>query len=141
MNTDDMLSSDNGLVEKFLMTQFIYNESTDSVYREQALISALWMKDIQMFWPRFFNYAKSHPGVRMPTHYQEAAYLYGHLEHQVDISKMPFDKRVKESYDEFMALAKQYHGMSEEQMRPLFYPRFGNTFYYEYFLVRNQKLY
>jgi len=26
-------------------------------------------------------------------------------------------------------------------MKPIFYPRFGGTFYYEYFLIRNQKLY
>ena len=44
-------------------------------------------------------------------------------------------------YDEFMALAQQCHGMTEEQMKPIFYPRFGKTFYYEYFLIRNQKLY
>ena len=32
-------------------------------------------------------------------------------------------------------------GMSEEQMKEVFYPRVGHTFYYEYFLIRNQKLY
>ena len=78
---------------------------------------------------------------RMPTHFQEAAYLYGQLEHQVDISHMPFDKEVVQSYNDFMAFAQQCQGMSEAQMREVFYPRFGNTFYYEYFLVRGQKLY
>jgi hypothetical protein len=77
----------------------------------------------------------------MPTHFQEAAYLYGHLEKGVDISVMPFDDQVKRDYDGFMALAQQCAGMSEEQMRPVFYPHFGHTFYYEYYLVRNQKLY
>jgi hypothetical protein len=54
---------------------------------------------------------------------------------------MPFDESVKQNYEAFMALAQQCAGMSEEQMRPIFYPRFGHTFYYDYFLVRNQKLY
>ena len=40
-----------------------------------------------------------------------------------------------------MKMAQQYAGMSEEQMKPIFYPRFGRTFYYEYFLIRNQKIY
>jgi hypothetical protein len=77
----------------------------------------------------------------MPTHYQEAAYLYGQLEHQVDVSHMPFDPEVVQTYNDFMALAQQCKGMSEEQMRQVFYPRFGHTFYYEYFLIRNQQLY
>lgn len=38
------------------------------------------MKDIDIFWPRFFQYATLHNGKPMPRHYQEAAYLYGHLE-------------------------------------------------------------
>ena len=141
MKSNDMLGSDNTLVEKFLMTQFTVTSSDDKLYQEQSLISALWMKDIQTFWPRFFQYAQSHVGERMPTHFQEAAYLYGQLEHQVDISHMPFDKEVVQSYNDFMAFAQQCQGMSEAQMREVFYPRFGNTFYYEYFLVRGQKLY
>ena len=115
--------------------------SDDPIMQEQILLAALWMKDIQMFWPRFFQYASMHPGKHMPRHYQEAAYLYGHLEHNVDISRMPFDKEVVDSYNEFMALAQRCQGMSEEKMRDVFYPRFGKTFYYEYFLVRGQKLY
>ena len=139
--TDDVLSSDNSLVEYFLMYQFIQQGSDDKLYHEQALISALWSKDIQIFWPRFFQYAKSHPGQHMPTHFQEAAYLYGHLEHQIDVSKMPFDKDVVKNYEDFMAEAQRCAGMSDEQMRQMLYPRFGHTFYYEYFLIRNQKLY
>ena len=141
MKSGDVLGSDQMLVEKFLMTQFVNGKSDDPLFKEQALLSALWMKDIQAFWPRFFDYAQSHPDVHMPTHFQEAAYLYGHLEKGVDISVMPFDDQVKRDYDGFMALAQQCAGMSEEQMRPVFYPHFGHTFYYEYYLVRNQKLY
>ena len=99
------------------------------------------MKDIDMFWPRFFHYATLHPKDHMPKHYQEAAYLYGHLENKVDISKMPFDKDVVDSYNEFMAAAQTYQGMTEEQMKPMMYDRFGGTFYFEYFFTRNQKSY
>ena len=141
MTSEDVLSSDNALVEKFLMNQFVYTQSKDTLFQEQAVISALWMKDIQIFWPIFFEYAASHIGQHMPIHFQEAAYLYGHLEKAVDISKMPFDESVVKSYDEFMAMAQRCAGMSEAQMRDVFYPQFGKTFYYEYFLIRNQKLY
>ena len=141
MQTGDVLASDKSLVEQFLMYQFVYNNSTDSLYQEQAVLSALWTKDIQTFWPRFFQYSASHAGQHMPIHFQEAAYLYGQLEHQVDISRMPFDKEVIQTYNDFMELAQQCAGMSNDQMRQVFYPRFGHTFFYEYYLVRNQKLY
>ena len=141
MKAEDVLASDRSLTEQFLMHQFVYCNSTDPLYQEQQLLSALWMKDIQLFWPRFFQYAASHQGQHMPVHFQEAAYLYAQLEHQVDVSHMPFDKEVIQTYNDFMQLAQQCAGMSNDQMRSVFYPRFGHTFYYEYYLVRNQKLY
>jgi hypothetical protein len=137
----DKLASDNALVEYFLMHQFAHEDSDDPLYQEQTLLAALWTKDIQTFWPRFFHYAQLHPKEHMPVHYQEAAYLYGHLEHDVNISGMPFDEKVRKDYDEFMAMANRFHGMPEERLRTIMYPRFGKTFYFEYFLVRNQKLY
>ena len=143
MTFNDNLSSDQSIVEKFLMEHFVRDNSQDKLYQDQSLNAALWMKDIQMFWPFFNQYARNHANERMPIHYQEAAYLYGHLEHDVNISRMPFDPQVKQTYDAFMQLAQrcQEQGMTEEQMKDVFYPQFGKTFYYDYFLIRNQKLY
>ncbi len=141
LSYNDELASDNALVEHFLMNKLANTYSEDTLCQEQSLIAALWTKDIQTFWPQFFRYAHLHPTGHMPRHYQEAAYLYGHLENGVDISAMPFDEQVVRDYSEFMAMAAHYRGMSEEQLRPIMYPRFGRTFYFDYFLVRNQKLY
>ena len=138
---EDHLGSDNGLAEMYLMNTLLDINTHDPLLQELTLLSALWKKDIGVFWPRFFNYAMLHKGEHMPKHYQEAAYLYGHLEHQVDISGMPFDEDVVKNYNEFMEQAQRCAGMTEEQMKPIFYPRFGNTFYYEYFLIRNQQIY
>ena len=136
---EDHLGSDNALAEMYLMNTLLDTNSRDPLVQELTLLSALWKKDIGLFWPRFFNYATLHKGEHMPKHYQEAAYLYGHLEHQVDISQMPFDEDVVRSYNDFMELAQRCPGMTEEQMKPIFYPQFGKTFYYEYFLIRNQQ--
>ena len=138
---EDHLGSDNGLAEMYLMNTLLDINTHDPLLQELTLLSALWKKDIGVFWPRFFNYAMLHKGEHMPKHYQEAAYLYGHLEHQVDISGMPFDEDVVKNYNEFMEQAQRCAGMTEEQMKPIFYPRFGDTFYYEYFLIRNQQIY
>ena len=141
MSYRDELASDNAFVETFLLYQFAYSDGGTPLYQEQTLLSALQMKQIELFWPHFFNYANLHKGERMPRHYQEAAFLYGTLEHKVDISHMPFDKQVIQDYREFMELAQRCKGMTEEQMKPIFYPRFGHTFYYDYYLIRKQKSY
>ncbi|MBO5538872.1 MAG: hypothetical protein J5971_07520 [Prevotella sp.] len=142
MKTQDVLTSDNTLIEMFLLDHFLRYEGNDPLLQEMSLIAALQMKDIQLYWPRFFNYATLHVNEHMPIHYQEAALLYGNLEHEVDISKMPFDPEVKATFQDFMTAAQQtYAGMTEQQMKPLMYDRFGNTFFYEYFFTRGQRSY
>jgi hypothetical protein len=137
----DQLDGDNALVEMYLLASFAHSDGNDPLYQEATLIAALNMKDIALFWPRFNKYAIFHVGHPMPIHYQEAAYLYGHLEHKVDISRMPFDKQVVQRYNDFIAFSQQCQGMTTEQMAKAFYPMFGNTFYYFYFLIRGVKSY
>lgn len=135
---DDQLDGDNTLVELYLLNSFAHGDGNDPLYQEQTLIAALLLKDIQLFWPRFFKYATLHAADKhMPIHYQEAVYLYGTLENQVDISKMPFDPQVPETYKRFKEFNHQCGTMTEEQKAKAFYPLFGNTFFYYYFLVRN----
>ena len=141
MSFDNNLSSDNSFIELFLINLFCHAETDHPLCSELVLISALQKKDIPTFWNAFFQYAKLHEGKPMPRHFQEAAYLYGHLEQQVDISRMPFDENVKTDYQEFISFAQKNEGMSEAQMRQIFYPRFGHTFYYNYFLMRDMKSY
>ena len=141
MTDGDVLGNDNMLAEKFLMEGFLRGNSDDKLYKEQALIATLWYKDIQMFWPRFFDYGRSHANQKMPIHYQEAAYMYGNLEHEVDISRMPFDEQVKRDYADFMDLANNATSESEDVMRPIFFTRFGHTFYYNYFFIHDLYMY
>ena len=139
----NLLGSDQSLVELFLINVQAYRETDDPVCAELVLISAMQLKDIPAFWRAFFQYANvcARSGGRMPRHFQEAAYLYGHLEREVDISGMPFNNGIRESYAAFMQMAQRYGNMSEAQMKDMLYPRFGNTFYYNYFLMRNMKTY
>lgn len=137
----DELASDLSVIEMYLLTIFSHATSDNPVYQEQTLLAALQMKDISLFWPRFFKYAELHVGQHMPRHYQEAAYLYGTLENKVNISKMPFDPEVKDTYKRFTEFAEHCRGMSEAQMAVAFRPQFGNTFYYFYFLVNGLQTY
>jgi hypothetical protein len=143
---EDQLDGDNTLVEIYLLNYFAhtYSDLNTPMFDETALMCALTLKDIQTFWNCFFRYANSHKTDRMPTHYQEAALLYGNLEKTVDISKMPFDKAVKLRFQDFMRFA-QKHAVKDVERDPeakkLFYERFGDTFYYFYFFIRDVKSY
>ena len=139
MTYPDRLDGDNTLVEMYLLQTFAKGNGDDPLFQEMTLICALIMKDIDLFWPRFMKFATMNPERHMPRHYQEAAYLYGHLEDKVDISRMPFDPEIRDTYERFMRFNEQCGPMSEEQKAVAFYPQFGGTFYYFYFLVRNQK--
>ena len=137
MPEQNRLDGDQSVVETYLLDSFISETKDDTLFQEMTLLCALQMKDIGLFWPRFFEYARRHPGEHIPTHYQEAAYLYGHLEPTVDISRMPFDESVRKSYADFMAFNERCGNMSLEQKKVAFRPAFGHTFYYFYFLVRD----
>ena len=150
----DRLDGDNTLVEMYLLKTFSGGFGADPGYQEMTLLSALIMKDIDLFWPRFHQYLNMHqkePGFRVPTHYQEAAYLYSSLEPQRPselwpgltnaeaMQRIPFDAAIKQKYQQFMDFNNQCGSMSEEQKKSAFRPQFGDTFFYFYFLVRNQK--
>ncbi len=143
---EDQLDGDNSLVEIYLLNYFAhsYNDLSTPMFDEAALMCALTLKDIPTFWNCFFRYANSHKTDRMPTHYQEAALLYGNLEKNVDISKMPFDKTIKMRFQDFMRFA-QKHAVENVERDPeakkLFYERYGNTFWYFYFFIRDVKSY
>lgn len=138
---ENVLASDKSIIETFLIELLAHQQTDDPKCADLILMHALQSKDIPTFWRAFFQYANLHTNEPMPRHYQEAALLYGNLEHNVDISHMPFDKNVLNNYQEFMKMAQQYQGASEAEMAKVFYPRFGDTFFYNYFLRRGVKTY
>ena len=67
--------------------------------------------------------------------------MYGQLEDNIDTSNMPFDKGIIQTYQDLMQAAQSCAGMGEEGMARALYPRFGHTYYYDYYFIRNLKLY
>ena len=138
------LDSDNGLCEMYLI--HYYSNMTNNVsplVQEVTLNYALISRNIQLFWPKFFNYAELHEGEEMPVHYQEAAYLYGNLEKSVNISQMPFDRKIIEKYKKFNETVQAYmrKGMTDEEVAEAVKPSFGNTFWWFYFFCNDVKTY
>ena len=137
MHYTNMLTGDQGNVENFLMHRLA--ECTfkgDEMFQEQAMLASLWTKDSGQFWYHFGDYVNMHPNARMPRYFQEAAYLYGKLEGRQNIDLMPFDQSVKQSFNSFMEAAGRYDDMDVEYAREGL-KAYSNTYYYDYYLMRN----
>ena len=144
-NCGSVLDGDEGLVEMYLINYFSHTQNKDSkALNATTLNFACVGKDIQLFWPRFFCYGYLHKGETMPIHYQEAAYLYGNLEKEVDISKMPFDQeKVVKRYLEFQKTSQMYlkTGMDTKAVGQAMKSMYGDTFWWFYFFCRDVKSY
>lgn len=139
-----VLDGDDGLVELYLLNYFSHTQNKDSKLLNQVTLNfACICKDIQLFWPKFFLYAELHKGEDMPVLYQEAAYLYGHLENEIDISHMPFDNDLRERYNGFQQMSQSLlrQGLQPKQVGEAMRPMYGNTFWWFYFFCREVKSY
>ena len=138
LHYDNMLGGDQGYIENFLMTQLVRSKYTDDpIFQEQTLLATLWTKNIQQFWYHFYDYVRLHPKGPIPRYFQEAAYLYGKIEDRKDIERGPFDKGVKDTFERFMKSAVKYNNKEVKEGRQGLYPFFGETYYYDYYMMRN----
>jgi hypothetical protein len=134
----DVLASDNGYVERFVMNQLAKSSySEDPVFQEQSLLATLWLKDPKLFWHHFYKYVDLHPNAPMPVAYQEAAYLFGQIVKHPDLDNMPFSPGIKETFNKFYQVYSQYEGMNVEDVRQQVGMLYSNNFYYDYHLMSN----
>ena len=136
LHYSDVLASDNGFVERFVMNQLAKSTySEDPIFQEQSLLASLWVKDPQIFWYHFNKYAHLHPNTPIPVAYQEAAYLFGQIVKHPNLDKMPFSPGIKESFDKFYQAFSRYEGMNVEDVRKQVGMFYNNTFYYDYHMM------
>ena len=131
------LGSDQGQPERYIMMQLARNISNDPVFREQALLATMWLRDDHAFWAQLGLYMDARPNAPLPRYVQEAAYLFSQIDHQVDVSNLPIDPGIKENFTRFMQMAQQYEGADMKLAREEMYPFFGDTYYYDYYLMTN----
>lgn len=137
MHYGDIQSPGDGFVEKNLMTMLAQTDANDPYFQEQAVLAAMWTRNPAYFWPRFETYVNQRPGVAVPRIMQEAAYLFASLGHAPFIDELPVDQSVKTSFQSFMTQMQQYHGAGSNQAGSYLYPNFGNTYFFEYFFLRD----
>lgn len=135
LNYEDMIGTDNGYTETYLMGILSKMDSDDPYMQEQCLLATLWAKEGNLFWPRFIKYLQQHPQGPIPRHYQEAAYLFAHQGHPEALN-LPYSEGIKETYQRFTKLASQYNGKDLKEVQKALFPLFGDTFYYDYYMMK-----
>lgn len=136
MHYDNELTSDHNLVEDFLTKRLMYsNYYHDPIFLEQVMYASMAAKNSQLFWPHFYNYIQFYPDRPWPVHVQEAVYLFGTNEGQPNMDKCPVSQAVKENLKRFNMTAPLYEGQDMKKVREAMRPLFGNTYYFDYYLV------
>lgn len=114
-------------------------DADDPYFQEQCLLATLWTKKSDQFWRQLSKYTQLHPNRPIPRYYQEAVYLFAHKDRPEALT-LPFDAGVKETYERFMEQYRLYDGKSKLEARQNLYPLYGDTFYFDYFLL-NELIY
>ena len=134
MHYPDMVGTDHGYTEKYVMNHLASMDSDDPYFQEQCLLAALWAKDSNLFWPRFANYLRQHPGEPIPRYYLEAALLFADLEGNAPF-RVKVDDYIKKMYKEFTGLLPRYDGKDLSDVRSALYPMYGDTYFFQFFLT------
>ncbi|UKK53484.1 DUF6057 family protein [Prevotella sp. E2-28] len=137
LNYADIQSQGDSYVEKNLMTMLSETDSKDPYFQEQAVLGAMWTRNTSNFWARFEQYLNLHPNRPVPRIFQEAAYLFGNMEQLSFTEDLPIDRSVKENFQGFMQMMQQCQGRPNGQQRKYLYQRYGTTYYFEYFFLRD----
>ena len=116
------------------MNHLAVMDSDDPYFQEQCLLATLWTKDSRQFWYHFAKYLNLHPGKSIPRYYQEAAFLYTDIEGGAPF-KIPFDDGIEKSYMQFVKLLERFDGRDIQEAQAALYPFFGDSFFYEYYLM------
>lgn len=136
MQYPDMVGTDHGYAERYLMNHLAEMESDDPYFQEQCLLATLWTKNGEQFWARFARYLNQHKGQPVPRYYQEAAYLYAVIENNAPF-EVPVDEEVKRTGNQFFSLMQRFDGKDIKEARSALYPVFGDTYFFEHFLMED----
>ena len=132
----DDLTANQDRIEHSIMNSLAWSPSSnDPVFLEQQLVASMWLKNWKLFWRHFTNYVQQHPD-SVPRYYQEAAFLCCWENQWTDKNMDIFDQQVKDSFDAFARQLSTYDGLPLEEAREALRPSFGNTYFFDYYLMQ-----
>ena len=134
--TNDLVKS-----ETFLMKHFSEQEPPQATpeYDRAALLWAMRTQNIPLFWERLYYYIISNKVEQLPKSVQEAALLYSKLEKPA--FDLPYSKEVEKSYDDFIRYTKANPVRNLKESADTYSKKFGKTFYYFYYFIRDLQTY
>ena len=138
---EDRMTNDMGKTETFVINHFLNQQPASSTpeYDRTALFFAMRIQDIPRFWERLLYYVDSNDFKVLPRSVQEAAILYSSLEKRAN--SLPIDDKVKEGYDSFNRYVQSHPIRSMEESSYPYCQKFGKTFFYFYYFIRNLQTY
>ncbi len=135
-----LLGTDDDFVEQTLLTKWMHSNTTDPTAQQFALSCAMELRDVKLFWAQVQRYFVLNPGKPFPKHVQEAMlfYYYELKSTGVNLSVVQFDDIVKNRYQAFFQRMNQFvrQGMDEEQIGNALRPEFGDTYMWDYCILR-----
>lgn len=136
----EVVGTDDKFVELTILKKWMYTLTDDAEAQQVALGCAMVMRDRNCFWAQVQRYYNLNPGKAFPTHVQEAM-LFDAYELKtpgVNLSSVKFDENVLRRYRAFaerrQACAAQ--GMDEDMMGKALRPEFGDTYMWDYCVIR-----
>ena len=138
---EDRMSNDMVKSEPFIINHFLYIEPLHPTpeYDRAALLFALRIQDIPRFRERLIYYVNTNDFITLPRSVQEAAILYNDLEKKN--IELPYSKEIQDSYNAFKRFVNVNPVRSIKESAYPYSLKFGNTFFYYYYFVRNLQTY
>ena len=136
----ELVGVDDKYVELTIMNKWMATVTNDPEAQEVAMGCAMMMRDQRYFWSQVQQYYAINPGKHFPIHVQEAM-LFGVYELKmqgINLSLVQFDQRVVDRYKAFFERLNQYssQGMDEKQIGKMLRPEFGDTYMWDYCVLR-----
>ena len=136
----ELVGTDDKYVELTILKKWMFTITNDPEAQEVALGSAMMMRDKACFWGQVQQFYNINPNRYFPLHVQEAM-LFSYYElgmEGVNLSFVKFDQRIVDRYQAFTARMKQYasQGMTEKQIGAALRPEFGDTYMWDYCVLR-----
>ncbi|MCR5534923.1 MAG: DUF6057 family protein [Bacteroidaceae bacterium] len=136
-----MVGSDDYYVEPTLIHKLAYTPTDDKVVMEAALACCLQEKDPRCFWAQVHQYHTSFPSQPFPRYVQEAMLLF-HEELKTgpdDISIYNLDPNIIQRYQNFISnlKANAQNAMTVEQIGAALQARYGDTYWWDYCVIKN----
>ena len=138
---EENMTNDMGKCEQHLIRHFSRNNPADatSEFNKAALLWAMRTQSIPDFWRKLFLYLNSIQDNSLPRNVQEAIILYNSLEKQGP--DIPVDQNVKSSYSTFTQYVEKHQVRNLKESGYPYAQKFGKTFFYYYYFVRNLQTY